>query len=160
MASYLDVAGFKLLTLAPAQLVDDIETAAPTGQPGWLDSQLSYWSAWIDSRLSKRYAAPFAAPYPVAVTGWLARIVTLQLYLKHGVDATDNQYNDIREQDTVARAEIKEAADSETGLFELPLRADTTASGISKGAPFFASDASPYKWTDDQMQQAKDEGST
>ncbi len=158
MAAYLDIAGFKLLTLAPSVYVDEIEAPA-AGEPGWMSAQLAYWSAWIDSRLAKRYAAPFQAPYPVAVTGWLARIVTLQLYLKRGVDATDNQYEDIRRADEEARAEIKEAADAKDGLFELPLRADTTVTGISKGAPFFASDASPYKWTDDQYEQAKDEGS-
>lgn len=151
--AYLDLNTFKLLTLAPSTYVDEMETE----QAGWMGAQLDYWSAWIDSRLSKRYNVPFSSPPPLAVKMWLARIVTLQLYLKRGVDATDNQYVDIREADKIARDEIKEAADAVGGLFDLPLRSDTTATGITKPAPQFYSEGSPYTWTDLQKIQAEDE---
>ena len=84
---YLDLNGFKGLTVMPASDVDGIETSAP----GWILGQLTYWSSQIDSRLAKRYAVPFPSPYPTAVTGWLARIVTQRLYIKRGVDSTDAQ---------------------------------------------------------------------
>ena len=85
--AYLNIDGFKLLTLMPGVHVDAIETVSP----GWVDAQLEQVSSWIDSRLRKRYAVPFVAPYPSAVTGWLARIVTVRGYLKRGVDSTDEQ---------------------------------------------------------------------
>ena len=47
--------------------------------------------------------------------------------------------------------ELKEAADAEKGLFELPLRAtDTTGSAINAGGPMGYSEQSPYTWTDRQ----------
>lgn len=146
MAAYLDVTGFKLATLAPSTYVDEMEAE----QPGWLDQQLLIWSAWLDARLQKRYDTPFTAPYPVVITAWLARLVTLQLYLKRGVDATDNQYSDIRDADRITRDEIKEAADSVDGLFDLPLRADLNSTGIVRPTTFFYAEPDPYTWTDVQ----------
>lgn len=150
---YLDKAAFAILTVMPAESVDAIEMVAP----GWIDGQLTYWSGWIDSRLRKRYAAPFSAPYPEAVTGWLARIVTVRCFLRRGVDPTDLQFEEIKADADRAMEEIKEAADSNEGLFDLPLRADTTASGISRGGPFGYSEQSPYVWTDGQAETGRNE---
>ncbi len=151
--AYLDKAAFAILTVMPAESVDAIEVVAP----GWIDAQLEYWSKQIDSRLSKRYATPFAAPYPEAVTGWLARIVTVRCFLKRGVDPSDMQFDEYKADAAAAMEEIKEAADSNEGLFDLPLRADTTASGISRGGPFGYSEASPYVWTDGQAETGRNE---
>lgn len=147
MAAYLTLAQFKTLTVMPSSFVDALEVA----QPGWVDIQLLYWSDWIDSRLRKRYAVPFVAPVPLAAQGWLTRIVTVRCYLRRGVDPTDQQYADIKADDVAARDELREAADSDAGLFDLPLRADLTAtSGISQGNPRAYSEQSPYAWTDVQ----------
>lgn len=152
MAAYLTLAKFKTLTVMPGSFVDAIETASP----GWTDAQLAYWSDWIDSRLRKRYAVPFVAPVPSTVEGWLMRIVTVRCYLRRGVDPTDQQYADIKADDVAARDEIREAADSDTGLFDLPLRADlTNVSGISQGSPRTYSEQSPYAWTDVQGQAGR-----
>jgi hypothetical protein len=124
----------------PASDVDGIETSAP----GWILGQLTYWSSQIDSRLAKRYAVPFPSPYPTAVTGWLARIVTQRLYIKRGVDSTDAQYQVIADDAKESWAEIKEAADAVNGLFELPSRADVDADGVVRGGPVSYSEASPY----------------
>lgn len=130
----------------PSEAVDELESVAS----GFLAAQLAAWSAWIDSRLSKRYATPFAAPFPIAVRMWLARIVTPRALQRRGVDANDEQYIDIRDDAKAAESEVLEAANSEVGLFDLPLRGDTTATGISRGGPLGYSETSPYVWTDIQ----------
>jgi uncharacterized protein DUF1320 len=150
---YLDRPAFKLLTIAPASYVDEIHVR----EPGWIDAQLIAASAWINSRLSKRYDAPFASPYPEAVTLWLSKLVTYALYLKRGVDQTDEQFDDIKQQALDAQVEIKEAADNKDGLFDLPLRADTVESGITRGGPLGYSEVSPYTWSRLQAEAAEDE---
>lgn len=153
MPAYLTRAEFRTLSLMPSTDVDDLEARAP----GFLDAQLSIESARIDARLSKRYAVPFAAPYPDAVRGWLARLVTRTAYLKRGIDPTDAQWASYDEDAKAALTEIVDAANSETGLHELPLRQDTTASGITKGGPYGYSEASPYVWTTRQGDAARRE---
>lgn len=153
--AYLTKDAFAALTLLPAEYISALEGIVP----GWVDGQLAYWSGWIDSRLRKRYAVPFSEPYPESVTGWLARIVTVRCWLKRGVDPTDEQFLEVKADHDRAIEEIKEAADALDGLFELPLRADTTASGVSKGGPFSYTEASPYVWTDVQVDAGRAEDS-
>lgn len=153
MAAYLDLAGFKAITVMPAPDVDELEERVED----WIDGQLELVSADIDSRLRKRYAAPFSTPVPLTVKRWLARIVTRECYLKRGVDPLDPQWTSIEAAATKAEEEIKEAADSETGLFDLPLRADTTSTGISKGGPYGYSEQSPYVWTTKQARTGHEE---
>lgn len=142
----------------PSEFVNDIESV----QPGWVDAQLGYWSDWIDARLRKRYDAPFSGPpYPGAVTGWLARMVTVRCFLKRGVDPSDAQFAEVKADDVDARAEIKEAADSETGLFDLPLRPPAVGavdgSGVVRGFPRAYSEASPYVGQDVQAAIGRNE---
>jgi hypothetical protein len=56
-----------------------------------------------------------------------------------------------------ALAWLKEAADAKDGLIDLPLRADTTASGISRGGPLAYTETSPYAWTDVQAETGRSE---
>lgn len=151
MTAYLDLTGLKSRSVMPAEYFDEIETA----QAGWIAAQLETWSRWIDARLRKRYAAPFAAPYPEQILNWLARIVTVRAWMRRGVDPTDPQFDKIAEDAKEAGLEIKEAAESVAGLFDLPLRADTTTSGISFGGPIGYSEASPYIWMDRQAEAAE-----
>jgi phage gp36-like protein len=153
MPAYLTAAEFKLLTPMPASDVDALESAAP----GWLAAQLEQSSADIDARLRKRYAVPFGSPAPHAVRGWLARIVTRRAYLRRGVDPTDPQFAEIVKDAEQAVLEIAEAANGETGLFDLPLRADTTATGITKGGPLGYSEQSPYVAFDRQGEIGRSE---
>jgi hypothetical protein len=143
---YLYLASFRLITLVPADFIDEIEQRTP----GWIDQRLIIHSAHLDSRLTKRYDAPFKPPYPVAVTEWVAKLAALDCWLRRGVAATDEQFLEFKEQATTALADIKEAADSETGLFDLPLRANTDASGVTRGFPRGYSEQSPYVWTNIQ----------
>ncbi len=153
MAIYLDFAGFKDLTIIPSDFVDQVEAVSP----GWVEKQLDYWGRWIDSRLRKRYASPFAAfdavpPTPLAVQGWLCRLVTVRVMLKRGVDTDDLQYPAINADAELVRDELTEAANSEEGLFDLPLRTDENGSLITQANPLSNSQQSPYVWTD--LQQA------
>lgn len=150
---YLDLPGFRAETLMPGSDVDALDVR----HPGWIAGQLESWSRQIDARLRKRYAVPFVAPYPIAVQGWLARIVTLRCYLKRGVDPNDAQFEVIKEDADNAVAEIKEAADAETGLYDLPLIEGSSASGISKGGPRSYSEASPYVGFDVQERVGRGE---
>lgn len=153
MPAYLDIAGFKDLSSMPSSHVDELVAMAPA----YLEAQLEMQSAWIDSRLAKRYAVPFHPPYPLAVRMWLARIVTPRAMQRRGVNATDEQYIDIRDDAQRAEEEVREAADAVQGLFDLPLRADTNASGISRGGPITYSEASPYVWRDGQARAGRRE---
>lgn len=156
MTAYLDADAFATLSLMPSELIDELETASS----GWLDAQLEMWSAKIDARLVKRYAVPFTTePYPLAVRGWLAQIVTYRAYLRRGVDPTDAQMVEIKADHDNAWAEIKEAADATDGLFELPLRQDTSASGIVKSATLAYSEQSPFVAFDAQADAGRNEDS-
>lgn len=131
----------------PSEVVDELQAIAP----GWLEAKLATRSRWIDARLGKRYAVPFdAASPPECVRDWLARIVTLSAFLRRGVDPTDGQFVEIKADAEKAEAEILEAATAETGLFDLPLRGDTTASGVSRGGTRAYTEASPYVGHDRQ----------
>ena len=150
---YLTVERFRALTTMPSVKIDRLEALAP----GWLASKLTARSRWIDARLAKRYAVPFVAPVPEAVEDWLARIVTLQAHLRHGVDQLDEQFQEIKTDATSAETEVKEAAEATDGLFDLPLRADTTGSAITKGAPYIYSEKSPTVWTRMQRDRGREE---
>jgi hypothetical protein len=156
MAAYLTKTELASLSVMPASYVTELETL----ELGWVDAQLANWSAWLDSRLRKRYAAPFALPAPIAVTNWLQRIVTHRCYLKRGIDPTDAQAAAIREDAEAAMREVAEAAASDTGLFDLPAStANAAASAITKTAPLGYSETSPYTWTAVQRDLADDERS-
>lgn len=144
--SYLDLDEFKARTVMPSEDVEELELRSP----GYVLKRLEVWTSRINARLRKRYAVPFGAPIAEIVLGWLADIVTVEAYLRRGWNSADEQAADIKEARETALAEIKEAASSETGLFDLPLRQNTTETGISRGGPLAYSEASPYAWTDIQ----------
>lgn len=151
--SYLDLDEYKLYSVLPAVDIDDVETI----QEGWIDRKLRSISRAVDSRLRKRYSVPFESPYPDAVCDWVARIMDPMLLKKRGVDATDEQFVSIDEDAKAAREEIKEAANAEEGLFDLPAADAADASAISKGAPYGYSEASPYVGMDVQEYYGRDE---
>ncbi len=153
---YLDVPGFKALSVIRTEFVDELEIS----QPGFTLGQLTYWTDWLNARLRKRYQVPFALPYPTAVTGWLARLVTVRVYLKRGLDPSDKQFAEYQRDEQAARDEIKEAAESVEGLFDLPLRADNTGSALSKPKTRVYSEQSPYAFTDLQGEAGHAEDSS
>lgn len=91
------------------------------------------------------YAA--ATPVPEIVLGWLTTLVTYDLYRKRGVNPQDPQIELLVVEMTNVLAEIKEAADSRDGLFDLPVSEDED-SAVTTGGPLGTSQTSPYVWTD------------
>lgn len=151
---YLDVTGFSLRTVMPPGSVDELEVL----HPDYLQTKLNDWSAWLNARLAKRYDTPFGDPPPVIVILWLTALVTPEAYGKLGWQpSSESDRASILDPATRALAEVKEAADSEKGLFELPLRSDTTTNGISRGGPLAYSETSPYRGFDLQLESAASE---
>ncbi len=151
--AYLTLAEFIQISVVPAQFIQEIEARTP----GWVDQRLLMVSAFIDTRLAKRYAAPFESPYPLAVRDWVSKIVSVDVWLRRGVEPTDEEFAEFKLQSAQSYLDIKEAANSEIGLFDLPLRSDTNDSGIVRGAPMVTSQQSPYAWADEQERVGRQE---
>lgn len=148
---YTDLAHIKangaLTPVAVDQLVTDT---------GALDGIIAGRSAYINSRLFKRYAVPFADPVPEAVRQWCCDLVVERALTRRGANPDSDLLDAaIRAADT-ARAELKEAAEAENGLFDIPLRLSPTVSGISQGTPLSYSEPSPYDWIDAQAEALRE----
>lgn len=143
----------------PDRFIDEVENE----HPGWVEIQLNHWARWIDTRLRKRYATPFLAhdaapdPTPPQIQTWLAQLVTVEVWLKRGVDSNDRQFDLINERAGTAKEEILEAAKDDDSWFDLPLRVSADGTLIAKPAPRFYSEQSPYVNTDRRSESAKTE---
>jgi len=155
---YMSVADFRLRTVMPQGDVDLLEIQ----EPDFLQTMLNEQSAYLDARLRKRYQVPFTvAPIPVIVFAWLTALVTPLAYAKRGWNPTAEQDRaSILDAVDTAKEEIKEAANSVDGLFDLPLViAGMASSAITSGGPLGSSSASPYQWTDRQYSRGSFEDS-
>jgi phage gp36-like protein len=152
--TYVELDEFIASTLMPRPYVDEVEASSP----GWIAQRLLLVSARLDSRLAKRYAAPFRpSPYPLVVREWCVAIVTFECWLKRGIASTDQQAETYQKQYDTAFSEVEQAANSETGLYELPLRADLDGVAVTRGFPQVHSEASPYRWTVEQARRGRSE---
>jgi hypothetical protein len=95
------------------------------------------------------YAA--ATPVPEIVLGWLTSLVTFDMYSRRGINPADPTYDMLTKDLERVEADVKEAADSKDGLFDLPTSEDQD-SAVTTGGPLACSDASPYAW---QTRQAR-----
>jgi hypothetical protein len=150
--AYLDLAGFKLKTAMPDEDVDAVEAS----KTGYVESLLAEWQSRMDSVLRKRYAVPFVTPVPEVVKGWLARLVTPFVYRRRGVNPSDSQIEDIKEDAKAAWDEIMQAANSETGLYDLPLAENQQSSAVVYGGPLGYAEVSPWRWTEIQREETED----
>jgi hypothetical protein len=98
------------------------------------------------------YAA--ATPVPEIVLGWLTSLVTFDLYSRRGINPADPTYEMLTKECERVEAEVKEAADSKDGLFDLPTSEDQD-SAVTTGGPLGFSDASPYAWQDRQVDRGR-----
>lgn len=151
MTSYMSVSEFRLRTIMPQSDVDQLEIS----DPGFLAQTLDDWSDEINARLSKRYDVPFAAPIPPTVLRWLNKLTTREAYAKRGYNpSAKSDQESIEAAALRAETELAEAANSQTGLFELPTKP------LSRGGPSAYSEASPYKWYEEQLETAYGEDSS
>jgi len=148
MAALLSPADFRTRSVMPTEDVDALEAQ----YPGLVAKLIGGREAWMHARLAKRYAVPFdAASPPEVALEWVTALVTIALYMRRGFNPSSEQDNLIVSEANRAQTEILEAANSETGLFELPLRQDAPSVGGAIGAePFGYSEATPYDWLDVQ----------
>lgn len=155
MPGYLAVEGFRARTIMSEEEVDYLETK----YPGWLDQRLVIRSAQINARLAKRYAVSLdTTDPPEVVLEWLTALVTLDGYMKRGFNPVSEQDKLVVEAADRAREEIKEAADSKDGLFELPVKqAAEGSSAISRSGPIAYTETSPYTWLDSQAAVGREE---
>jgi hypothetical protein len=86
-----------------------------------------------------------APPVPEIILDWLATLVTYDAYRKRGANFQDPAMAQLV--DDVARVaeEVKEAADSKDGLFDLPVSEDLD-SAVTTGGVLGYSEQSPYSW--------------
>jgi hypothetical protein len=113
--------------------------------PTFIDARLLVRQGQIYSLLKKRYAVPFADPIPEIALGWQEALVTLDCYRRRGYNPGSAQDAEIKGRADEAWAQIKEAADSKDGLFELPLlESDQSKSAVTAGSPLAYTETSPY----------------
>lgn len=156
LPAYLDLAGFRSRTIMSVVEVDYVETDSP----GWIASRINVAISFIHGRLRKRYGAslPFSSPYPEIILDWITRIVTYETLRKRGLNPQDPVAELYRADAERALAELKEAADSKDGLFDLP-SPEEGDSNVSTGGPLGYSEASPYVWQNIQGEQGRFEDS-
>lgn len=168
MARYMLTSRFAELSIMPSPDVDAIEAL----ESGWTQRQIDRVGAALDARLAKRYAVPFGgepspgqsplrSDVPEVIEDWITSIVTARAYAKRGVNPSSG---DLWFTEMVigpakqAAAEILEAANSETGLFDLPLLASVAPAGnATRGGPLAYTERSPYVWTDVERDAGRDD---
>lgn len=116
-----------------------------------VDNALADTTEWVNARLRKRYDEA-QLPTNRTILGWCRDIVDFEVFLIRGGNPSSMQDGLYKEKHDAAKAEIAEAANSQTGLFDLPARQDSTETGISRGGPLAYSEASPYTWMDRQAE--------
>lgn len=152
LPTYLDLPGFRQRTMLNVAEVDVVEQ----DNPGFTLSRIQVAISYIHGRLRKRYALPFAVPYPEIVLDWIVRLVSYEVLRKRGANPADPNCIQFKEDADRALAELKEAADSKDGLFDLP-SPEEGPSNVSTGGPLGYTETSPYVWRDVQQQSGSSE---
>ncbi len=150
MASPLTVSMWTDRTIMPTEDVIALESE----HPGFLQKRLNAQWSWVMARLAKRYdVATMAAAPPEITFIWLTALVTFDAYGRRGFNpSSESDRASILDPYVEAKAEVKEAADAQNGLFDLPLLSTNSpsASGVTRGGPLGYSETGPYVWTDQQ----------
>jgi|ERR1017187_1543209 hypothetical protein len=99
-----------------------------------------------------QYAA--ATPVPEILLKWLNALVTLAAYRRRGFNPQDPAGALIVDAAVEAKKEVLEAADSTSGLIDIPVSEDLD-SAVTTGGPLGTSDASPFSWQDRQAARGR-----
>lgn len=127
-------------------------TSAATPLPGTGVSAIFPAGAYDASNV---YTA--STPVPEIILGWITSIAEPRMWGARGANAADPQIVAIQDRCTLAQKLVQEAADSDKGLYDLPLNADAGGSGVTQGSPLGYSETSPYTWQDEQAARGRSE---
>lgn len=120
--AYVSEADFRKSTRLAVAVVNSIDTE----RPDFIDVALSERSAELNARLRKRYNVPLTmAEVPTMVRRWVIVLVSYDVLTASGFPANGSEEPIVAEYQ-LALEQIKETADTENGLYELPLYADET----------------------------------
>jgi hypothetical protein len=129
---------------------------APVALPGvvplvgtGMSLQVPVGSIW---QADNQYAA--ATPVPEIILKWLNALVTLAAYRRRGFNPNDPAGDLIVQAAVEAKKEVLEAADSKSGLIDIPVSEDLD-SAVTTGGPLGTSDASPYAWQNRQAARGR-----
>lgn len=97
----------------------------------------------------------YLAPTPVAeiALGWLVSMVDVDVWDRRGANAQDPTIARYVAKVEKAETQIAAAANSQEGLFELPLNDAESASAVQHAGPLSYSEASPYVGADRQERE-------
>lgn len=158
MPSPLLLAAYRSTTTIPGSIVDRCASGGKSVQ-GWLDI---HWSH-IKARLVKRYAVESdfqGGDVPEKIIEWLVILTDIDVWKCVGgvPEGREDGWAD-KDRERV-ESELKEAANADSGLFELPAKASDAlgASAVNKGGPLLASSTTIYGWYDKQQADVGENG--
>jgi len=140
VAYFPDLASVKRQSVMPAADIDELEAREPT----WILGKALSLQGIIDARLRKRCSVPFDSPVPDAVLTWLGSLLDPEMYLKRGINPSDQQQVLIDKRAERAELALAEAADGNIGKYDLPARQDTTETGMTEPATLGSSEQSAF----------------
>lgn len=158
MSCYPTMQDVKDVSSLPASDIDNLESLYSNpllSEPSFFRRVATFVSAEFDSRLMKRYLAPFVDPVPDVLRLMTARVVGYRLLLKRGFNPNSAQDQLVVDEKNEAIGWLKEAADSKDGCVELPARQTSSphATAVDVGGPLGYSEGSdPYTWVDLQSE--------
>lgn len=148
--AWLSVPRFRVITILPPEEVDNLNAR----RPGFLAASIDDWQSHMMGQLSKRYAVEDIDDndVPKILERWLNALVTREAYGAKGyTPSSEMDEKTIDGRAERAEEQIQLAANSETGLYDLPLRASQPGkSGVTKSGPRYYTEVSPYDWLDRQ----------
>lgn len=142
----IDIDAIKDLGGIPLSDVDDLNSERPTMIPRLIASIYGI----IKSYLRKQYKVPLPEPEPdeivFAVVSW---VVYQLVFLKRGVNVTDDVAQEVKANYEFAKKWIEDLAD---GKAELDFAADQSPS-VDEGGPSLGSMSNPYQFINDLRDQ-------
>lgn len=146
MPAYLTLVQYRAITTLDGSIVD-LCVAKGKDVQRWLDLS----SAHIRSRLVKRYLIDWTEvanqPVPDKIIEWLILLVDIPVCKCTGAVPEGRVDDWVREDEKRVNDELKEAADADNGLFELPLR-ETGPSAVYIGVPHVVASQMPWDYYD------------